>query len=118
VAANDELPRGVTLSASSGASSGVTVTFPASPGISWVLTDIDVICWSGSGSPGHYLMGISTSLGTPVAQIAVDNNTGTAVTGEWTWSGKVAGALGAALTVTITNVANVASDLTCQAYPI
>lgn len=42
MAANDEFPRGLTQGTPSASASGESIVFPATPGISWVLTEIDV----------------------------------------------------------------------------
>lgn len=117
--ANEELPRGLALTAEALAGpSGITVTYPAIPGIAWVLTAIDAIAYSGSGSPGHYFLDVTTSMGTPAGKIVVENNAGVNAEGEYTWSGQAVSPVGAALTITISNVANVGSILNCNAYPV
>lgn len=119
MAANDDFQRGVTLSSSSPSGpSGNTITFPATPGIAWVLTDINAVCDSGIASA--YNMPISTSLGTngPQGTISFTVATGAIESGQWSWSGRVAAVVGAALSISIASVANAAGYLTATAYPI
>ena len=119
MAANDELPRGLTLSSNTPSGpSGNTVTFPATSGVAWVLTNIDASMFS--GYEGNYNEPVSTSLGSsgPEGQILVAVTGSGYVEGTYSWQGQAVGASGAALTVTIGNVAGVGGYLTAMAYPI
>lgn len=120
MAASAELARGLTLSAHPIAAQAV-VTFPASPGITWVLTDIfaeanittgnvpfgaNIVVASGSFS--QILSGLYVPTGSPAYTDSVAN-----------WSGQIPGILGQSLTVTINNTqALMAQFLTAGAFPI
>jgi len=119
MAANDELPRGLTLQDSNTAgTSGATVTFPAVSGVSWVLTNIQAEAVSGTN--GNYDLLVTTSLGTsgPEGSLAFTVSNSEIDTPDYSWEGQVAAPLDTALTVSITSVGNCAGFLTVTANPI
>lgn len=102
MAANDELPRGLTLSSGGGGVGAGDIVFPAAAGIAWVLTDV---YWA------LYVTGPFTS---PILDYpTVTSGAVTLLTGyvagpngnqsgdiyEWSSSEKLAGLAGQALTV-------------------
>lgn len=118
MAANDEFPRGPTLSNQSSGGQA-SVTFPAVPGLSWVLTDIDAI--AASGSTGNYAFSVVTSIA-PSAPIGfVSFGVGSAVqsSDEWTWSGQLCAPIGELLIVEFSAAsAVVVQTLNVSAYLI
>lgn len=125
--ANDELPRGVHQSFVNG-SGLAAVQFGAVPGISWVITDLAAKIATTAApviTVANMQVDDSISGGVPFISLMV---LGIPVANQWvsdevTWSGKIVGNPGAALTVLIglysgTGVASYWSSVAAFAYPL
>lgn len=121
MSADDDFPRGFTQT------TGIiitapTITFPAVPGIAWVLTDIEALGYeyqSGTGGLGSV---VTTSLNNsgPTGLVAIPSGSPIPVgsNGEWSWHGKAPGPVGVALTITMAVAPNYEVCLTATAYPV
>jgi hypothetical protein len=124
VAAADEFPRGLWLQSSVNGSGTASVTFPAAPGVAWVLTDIDALTVNGSTVPVAWAIFTNIGPGPGVPEGVV--SAAAAVAGqsapkdEWSWSGQVQQTLGAAVTVNFNAPATASTQqfLNVRAYPI
>ena len=118
MAANDEFPRGLALTQTPATSSGASISYPATPGIAWILTDLAASMYTGggiaNGATGIAVNGVT--IGGTV--MSLDNSAGGNASSGASWSGKLAGAVGAALTITTVGVVNAAQFLTASAYPV
>src|SRR5215472_10620233 len=97
MAADDELPRGLTLTATV-TGTAAAVTFPAAPGISWVLTHVDALAASNSGAIAGTFNVQATAGGSTLAEGLLANDVNWTVE-EWTWDGKDAAPIGQAITI-------------------
>lgn len=121
MAANDELPRGITLTNSTLANN-TTITLPACPDISWVVTSITAV--GSSGYAGQFSLNIAAS--TINGGNAIDYDNGDAVNAfdaiaRCSWTGTSVAPSNTAVTVTVTqnggaNPLN--TVLIVEAYPI
>lgn len=124
MAASDELPRGWNQVASRiGAGSAVTITFPATPGISWVLTAAALTFAMTVGSSQDVTAWIDLSSGLTIPKLVyLEDWFANGVTGSMTgdWSGPIAGPAGGALTLTVngSQAGNGNVQMTATAYPI
>lgn len=117
MAANDELPRGLTLS-STVLGNTAFVTFPASVGITWVLTNIDATMGSNAGPVAGTFTIEATSSTVTLLEAGISNDVAN-TTEDWSWSGKLSGALGASLVVGFNSgSAAFLESIIAQAYPI
>jgi hypothetical protein len=115
MAADDDFPRGVLLSEST-AGANASVTFPATPGITWVLTS--AAASGGSGYAGTFSAALQVG-----AVVLADTNGDAANAGEATfdidWDGQYSPvAVGGALTVTVTQTGSLNVNLIASAYPV
>lgn len=124
MAADDEFPRGLVQSGGSVASAALTITFPATPGIAWVLTHVDYSLLFGAGTVGPTNIDqlVVTSLTTSGPQFFVG---GTQPTNEYfsaedSWDGQAAAPAGSALTVSVGALPGATAShlLVAHAYPI
>lgn len=106
--ASDEFPRGITINASVGSGVNFQVTFPACPGIAWVITDIDISAYEAAANSGVGSV-ISTTLGAsgPEGLVSLPSNAVVGQSAEWSWHGECAGEVGQALSVNALNVVGV-----------
>jgi hypothetical protein len=121
MAADDEFPRGPTLSGNN-IGGPLTVTFPASPGVSWALTAIDAEMMYGpsEAGPTNVAIGVTTSLGAqgPEGILGGTQPMNEYLKDTYEWTGRATGAPGVALTVTIPAAAGAYLYLTCTAEPV
>ena len=118
MSANDEFPRGLSLTAAQNAvNPSVTVTFPAAASIAWVLKAIKIAA-TNLDSPNTGNAGAAIYNGAALATVGFANGTAFGETTTDSWSGKILGALGSALVVTFSINGNTSISLTVEAYPI
>jgi hypothetical protein len=118
--ANDEFPRGLTLKNQPAAGGQASITFPAIPGIQWILTEVNVssIVVGGLGNNIGLTCDVSAIqtlffLAAPVSTPAWTLGPG----GSWT--GKIAPPVGQGLIVEISGgVPNWGAFLEATAYPV
>lgn len=122
-AAADEFPRGLTLWAEPGLGNQALLTFPAIPGVSWILSDVDAVAVSQDATFSHiinvqaYFMGGAPVLLNTTVSLS-QAAAGDLVQTEWTWSGKQGGVMNSQLFVGFnTAVGNVAQSVLATAYP-
>jgi len=116
--ASDEFPRGLSL-AGQASNAALSLTFPAIPGISWVLTDIDLSVTS-TNTTTEIMCSATDQASRPYITFGVSEATSTSYgTGAGSWAGKVCYPLGSAVTISIGGIAaNVLQTLHATAYPI
>jgi|SRR5215469_16087329 len=120
MAANDEFPRGLPQAVSEPTNVQAVLTWPASPGIAWVLTEMSASA-DAIGETLNEQTTITASAGAgslPLARIglAVDTNQ---QQNDASWSGQWVGPPGAALTVQFsTGFSGAQQFLSASAYPV
>lgn len=116
MAANDEFPRGLTLTSGAVNGAGNSVTFPATVGVAWILTDLRVEELI-TGTPGAYHYNVFLNGGQLTWMGASSPANGD--THEYSWSGEESFPPNTAVTVSIDNgTAGVYSVVQAKAYPI
>ena len=115
--AADEFPRGVTLINFNFSAGQATVTFPASPGISWVITDI--IGKLTNSSAAGYSAQIQDNYGRTFLIFIVNVGSTTATVDSASWAGKVTypPGIGPAFNVNV-GISSGWEHLTVIGYPI
>jgi hypothetical protein len=120
VAANDEFPRGVDLtSGQTNAGLHQTVTFPAEAGISWVVTNMEMILFENIVSPG-----VNVVLGGPgfyAGYCSLPNGSASITEVSAEWEGAYTCPVGTAATIGDTLAQNPGAGflfVTATAYPI
>lgn len=116
MAASDELPRGLTLNVSTVGTNAV-VTFPATPGVSWVLTEVHAIVFLTTTIGAGQVVTTTLPSGTGPLGVVGCASSGAGTTIEYDWSGEAAQAPGTALTVTLPIAAGMEGFLTATAFP-
>lgn len=119
MAASEEFPRGMWLVDNRGdGPNAASVTFPASPGIAWVLAQIDAILWVNSA--GTFTSNVLTNLPNALPITFMGGPASALQSFEWTWSGQIATPNGAALTVSFSapTITGVTEILNVYAFPI
>ena len=123
MAAADDLPRGLVLGA--GPAYQPSVTFPACPNVSWVLTEIDVDFYAVAAAAAENITCTISVLSNGIALAIVGAIVAYAPNGQsafdsWSWSGKAAGQPGQNLEVaTVFNTGtSTAAAIRANAYPI
>lgn len=115
--ANDELPRGLNLSEQAASGAVPSVTFPATPGISWVLTHADLTNCEITGVSSIAFLEIN---GVSVGMSVTDSSTSPSTGATATWDGHMAFPVGNAVTVSSSTGgdANARLTLNASAFPI
>lgn len=119
MAANDEFPRGLTQTSAPAFGAVASVTFPAVPGISWVLTNVDATVYSNVASTGY--AEDAAINGAPVSIMVISNGSPAPSDGSLSpsFKGPQAFPPGTAVTVALSgNAPGYAQILQATAYPI
>jgi hypothetical protein len=113
LAANDDLPRGWQQFANAGSTIEPTITYPAVPGVAWVLTHVDAAIWGTAAADVE----IVTVNGTQIPLVLGAAAAGDTASGSW--DGKLGFPPGAAVVVALSGAgANRFANLGASAYPI
>lgn len=115
MAANDELPRGWTQQAGQSSGASETITFPAIPGIAWVLTAAQAV--GNSGYTGVYSLqleinGVVYDVASGNAQNSVD------ALANVSWSGQLAFPVDTAVAVSAVESGGLNVAMSAAAYPV
>lgn len=115
MAANDEFPRGLTLTAAAGGGASAAVTFPAATGVTWIVDYAELQIGSASGAAAQLNLSIAGGF---YEQVLIPAAAGSS--SDASLSMRVPGQLGAAMTVSqsAANPANVGSVIVAHAFPI
>lgn len=105
MAASDEFPRGIWVNGSSGgAGVPASITLPAIPKISWVITDIEAIEATYNPPSNETVQNpLTLSTGPPYGLITYFVSTGEGTQGSWTWSGRLLIPSGSSVTIKFQN---------------
>ena len=117
MAANDELPRGLTLnSLQNGTGVAAQIVFPATPGIAWVLTHVDFTWLQNPSTNTGCFIQVN---GEVIGMIALDPSANTGKD-SFSWDGDLPFAVGASVTVSSNNGGGLTSQqlLNATAYPV
>ncbi len=119
MAANDELPRGATLN-NTATGAPASVTFPAAPEISWVLTSITADMNLGlAAAPASSPIQVTGGITLQPLELSIPTGSPAYTKDSDTWTGSIQGVIGEALTVAFEfSAAGLSETLTVEAYPI
>lgn len=119
MAANDDFPRAQTLSADPGTNAQAVITFPASPGIEWVVEEIDWAAYATGetiAQSGNIIV-ITNQLTLEVGKFFVIA-TGGLQMNPGSWSGQIPGGVGNSLVVAFSGGISGGNEfITANAYP-
>lgn len=114
MAADDELQRGWYQTAQAGSTNEPSITFPAIPGIGWVLTHIDFVLWGAAGATAEIVL----VNGGQLPAVAGDDG-GAGATGVASWDGQISYPQNTAVVVQGSGAgANRFANLGARAYPV
>lgn len=120
MAAADELPRGVTLGSNPGVNGQASVTFPAIPGLAWVLTAVNWYAWAlGETLNQQAVVEVLSGSNTLVLDSAILIPDTNLQKDSGSWQGQYPGPASNALEVAFSSGLSGGSEiLTATAYPI
>ncbi len=115
MAADDELPRGWTQFAS-GTAANAVVTFPAIPGISWVVTSVK--CAASSGYAGGYFLNVQDQNADVFGEDGGNAGAAGEAIASMEWDGQNPYPISTAVTITAYETGSLNTNLNVTAYPI
>jgi hypothetical protein len=119
MSASDDFPRGIILSGGSGGGSlvGASVTFPASSGVAWTLTDVKIFGYVGAAGNQFFNPQVTANgVVIPLEFLLSLATVGNTYSDEW--SGQIMFPLGFQLAVTyVNNDSHVQEYIFATAYP-